>query len=144
VTVDALKDAVRKGRGWVAFEAFGSPVGMNFYADLGANRKVVGETGIFVDGASSLTVKLPTLHEKSPQKDKVPEVILRLYRVTSSGRELVSEARDKDLVYPVTQTGVYRAVVSIVPRHLHWFMDFKAKRALEEQVWVITNPIYIE
>ena len=145
IGLDSLRNAVRAGTGWVVFEAIGSPVGMDFFATAGTQTVGVGQTGTFVSGSTTLTVALPTLHSLSPSTGVTPKRIIRLYRINASGgRDEVATSTDQALVYTVPQTGIYRAEIAMVPRHLKGFLGFDRGKADLEAPWILTNPIYLE
>jgi hypothetical protein len=141
----SIKSALKAGRGWVVFEALGTPVGMNFSGNAGGTSLTVGETGAFVAGNTTLTITLPTLHAHSPRGWRAPRVRLRLVQVGPSGESLtVAEAIDASLVYGVQAAGAYRAEVMITPRHLSDFLDYDREKADQEMPWIVTNHIYLQ
>ena len=147
-TMDAegAKDALRKGRGWMVFEGFGTPVGMDFFAQLGTTTVGVGESAILPgSGTNALYVTIPHLHSASPHGDKAPIIRVRLRRVDANAVEtLVGESEGSDLYFPVTLTGAYRAEIFIVPQHLRPFLGDFDDQAEREFPWIITNHIQLK
>lgn len=145
LTIDENKAAIRQGRGWWVFEAAGSPVGMDFYADNGTTTIGVGETGTYAAGTTTLTVKVPHLHPDSPQNRTQPTVTVRVVRVTTGGEdEVIGQATNSDLSVAVTQVGQYRAQVGIDLRHLEGYFDSEVIDASVELPWIVSNHLYLE
>ncbi|MBY0472284.1 hypothetical protein K2X30_14045 [bacterium] len=141
-----IKSAVGAGRSWIVFEGFGTPVGMDFYADNGTTLYNPGETGTYAAGTTTLNLKLPSLHKNSPQGDRSPVIHAFLYKVNSDGtRTLVaSSTGGGDIRYTVPAVGIYRAVVTITPLHLADFMNYDRQKAFAEAPWILTNPVYLQ
>lgn len=139
-----VKTAIKEGRGWLVFEGLGTPVGMDFLATTGATTIGVGETGAIQNSSATLSVKLPSLHTRSPHGDDSPIIRIRLKRVTSSGQdETVATSENAELQFTTAKEGAYRAEIAIVPKHLKKFLgdfDYQANR---EFPWITTNHLFL-
>ncbi len=142
VTYDQIKAALLAGRGWIVFEAFGTPVGMDYYATANGTTVGVGASGTYVAGQTTITVPLPTLHASSPTDGNAPTIRILLKKVGTGGADTtVATATGAALSYTVTSTGIYRAEVYITPNQLGSFLGYKRATLLRELPWIITNPI---
>ncbi len=144
--VDSIKTAIKKGRGWLVFEGFGSPVGMDFFAVAGSTTVGVGETVQLTGQSATLTVRAPKLHGKSPKGggDK-PIIQITLKKVLPNGEDkIIATAEGSDLSYTTQEIGAYRAEVNITPRHLKSLLGPFSDKSEESFPWVITNHIYLE
>ena len=136
---------MKQGRGWVVFEGFGSPVGMDFYAKVGEGVYSVGESQALSGGKAIITVKFPEMHRKSPQGAKSPVIKLQLKKVLSDGLDqVVATSASGDLVYTTQEPGAYRAEVTIQPKHLEDWLGPFSDLADDTYPWIITNHIYLD
>ncbi len=157
---DLMKTALKQGRSWLVFEGFGSPVGMDFSAELsGGSVRGVGETGTLSGGSATLTVKMPTLHHLSPglrdpknvsglspvEPGRQPQMRIELKRVGVDGAdEVVASASGGNLTFQTTQAGAYRAEIYIRPLHLNELLRPFEDLSENEYHWIITNHIYLD
>lgn len=147
----ALREAIQKGRGYGAFEVFGTPVGLDYRADTAAG---VVEIGGAARGPATLRLVAP----RPPLPRGVPAgqgplVRLRILRVAPQATEAVEvaslqvgEAGDAaELRHVAAAPGAYRAEVRIVPRHLFPLLgeDVDRARFQREYPYVYTGPIYV-
>ena len=136
--VEAIEEAVRAGRFYVAFEAWGTPAGFDF--------RLEGPTGVAEMGASAalapgqrLVVELPRV--VAPAGGPAPRVRARLYRIAAGGRrEIVAESTGR-IEAEVRAPGAYRVEVGIVPRHLEPWLG--GTGYLREVPWIYSNPIRV-
>lgn len=145
--ISDIKAAIKRGRGWVVFEGLGSPVGMDFYAQLGTTTVGVGDTASLsaLGGSAQFTVPLPTLHSLTPQGSEKPHFILRLKKVTSGGKDVVvATAVDGSIQYTTTVSGAYRVEISVIPRHLKKYLGDFASLGENEFSWIISNHLYLD
>jgi hypothetical protein len=143
--VDEIKQAMKQGRGWVVFEGFGSPVGMDFYATQGDTTLSVGQTGSLAGASATLGVTLPSLHRGAPQRREKALIRIRLKQILSNGDEqIVASTEGQSLSYTTQSSGIYRAEISIIPRHLRELLGAFSAQADREFLWIMTNPIYLE
>jgi hypothetical protein len=149
VTRSAIKDAIRSGAGWLVFEALGSPVGMDYYAAQGSTQWSVGQTVSLggAGGAVVLQVKAPQVYGVSGaiSSRSRPLVQLRIRQVLTGGADqVVAESQGENLSWTVSGAGIYRAEVTLTPRHLREKLGVFESDAEREFPWVLTNPIYID
>lgn len=104
-----LQAALDAGRSFVAFEVLGTPTGFDVsYGDL----EMGGEAGV----GGTLVVSCPTLAPESPRDGAAPEIDVAVFKDGAVWQEGCGE-------FAVTEPGVYRVRVEIVPTHLSGFLD---------------------
>jgi hypothetical protein len=141
---DSIKTAIRRGRGWVVYEGFGTPTGMDFYAKTSTQVLGVGDSGR-MGGEVSLVVPPVSLHPLSPRGSLSPDIQIEIKKVNSDGgTTTVASSNGSGLTFNTSTPGAYRAEVSIVPKHLKEFLDVFSKRALQKYTWIVTNHIFLE
>lgn len=140
-----VKQAVKNGRLWGVFEGLGSPVGMDFYATAGATVAGSGETFSLGGGTALITVKLPALHPASPRDHLgIPQFRVVVKKAVADGSDkVVAQSINSDLSVTVSETGVYRAEIFMIPRHLKGLIGPFGRDADREFAWIITNPVYV-
>ncbi|RMG16926.1 MAG: hypothetical protein D6729_10035 [Deltaproteobacteria bacterium] len=137
----ALKEALRAGRLYGAFEYLGYPVGFDFHAEAGSTVTEMGGT-VSLSDAPRLVVAAPTVQNLDPAV-RPPEIEVRLLRATESGWEEVAREAGDLSVRPEVP-GAYRAEVRMRPYHLLDDLGAYDERALDERfVWIYANPIYV-
>ncbi len=142
-TPSEVKSAMRSGRTWIAFEAFGSPVGFDFYASDGEDSHELGSE-FAVSESTTLHITLPSLDENSPQGDISPQVRGVLFRADENGRETVTEWIEGTMEHSVTDPGVYRVEVWITPFHLLPYLTPETSHLTQNEVpWVTSGAIFI-
>lgn len=112
----ALKEALAAGRNWGAFEMLGFPVGYDaFIADGDAVVEMGGTASI----GSTLTVRRPAVRDLDPAREP-PVLTVRVLRAVDEpeGFVEVAASSDTDVKLALTEVGVYRAEVRMVPFHL--------------------------
>jgi len=147
MTLSEVKGSISSGKGWVVFEGFGTPVGIDFYAKNGDSTAEIGGSLSFQNGNSKIHAEIPTLHNESPQSGSKPLVIIHLKKVAldSSGNESeVANSVGTSLDYTVDGAGAYRIEIGIVPLHLINYIGFKKQLVTQEMPWLISNHIYIQ
>ena len=138
----ALKEALRAGRLYGAFEYLGYPEGFDFHATAGGETAEMGAS-VSLSQAPVLHVSRPKVKNLDPEV-RAPEVIVRLLRATEAGWEEVASVQD-DLDYRPAEPGAYRAEIDIRPYHLVPYLSSYDYLALDERfVWIYANPIYVE
>jgi hypothetical protein len=134
-----LKDALRAGRLYGAFENLGYPAGFDFYAEEGDRVEEIG--GEVATGAV-LVVKMPAVQSIDPKLEQ-PILRARILRAIEGGFEEVAASSEGELRYLVERSGAYRAEIRMEPRHLSgWLGDYRVL-ARREVPWVYANPIYV-
>jgi hypothetical protein len=133
-TPAAARDALADGRAYVAFEALGTPTGVDLHhrSDAGA----IVEMGGAVEAAGTLTVGCPALTVDSPQGSDAPEIVVKVLRDGEVWAEGCGE-------HPVSGPGVYRVEVWMTPRHLRPFLGDSPDVWMKPYPWVYTNPIRV-
>ena len=116
LTEAAVREALTRGRAYVAHDWLCDPTGFAFLAET-APKKRVGLMGDRVPLQPGLTLRL----------EAPVESIVRLYR----NGTLVVEEKARTATWPVTQPGVYRAELWLT-------LDG------EERPWIYANPIRVE
>ncbi|AKT43686.1 hypothetical protein [Chondromyces crocatus] len=134
----ALKEALREGRSYVAFDILGIPSGFDFHAKSGSETVEMG--GALPAGAS-IHVQAPTVLDPDPAV-KAPEITMRLLRVTPTGTEVVGEGATIDVAS--ASPGPHRVEVRIVPHHLAHYLGPAPANYVKTYLWLLSNPIYIE
>jgi hypothetical protein len=136
--VGAIEGAVRAGRFYVAFEAWGTPAGFDFRLEGPAGVTEMGASAALVPG-QRLVVELPRVAGRAGES--APRIRARLYRIAAGGRrEIVAESEGR-IEAAVTAPGAYRVEVGIVPRHLEPWLG--GTGYLREVPWIYSNPIRV-
>jgi len=137
-----LKEGLRAGRLYGAFEVYGYPVGFDYHATVGARVEEMGAQ-IALSDAPKLFVKRPTMEGLSSTGAQ-PEITLRVLRAIDAGWEEIGVATSGDLEVTPTKPGAYRAEVRIRPRHLLPYLGKAAAQLAEsDKVWIYANAIYL-
>lgn len=136
-----LKEALRRGRLYGAFEVFGYPVGFDYSVTVGRRRLPMGSEVRLAD-APRLEVRVPSVQNLPPDRQP-PALLARLLRAVEGGFEEIAAAPG-DLAVVAQQPGAYRAEVRILPLHLRGDMGADADDLLgHDYVWIYSNPIYV-
>jgi len=135
----SLKDALRAGRLYGAFELLGYPSGFEFTALEGGELREMGSQVSLARGAE-LHVRRPRLLGVDASAE--PPLKLRVLRAREAGWDVVAEG-DADLTVSVSEPGAYRAEVRMVPTHLEPYLSSYADLAQKEFVWIYSNAIYV-
>ncbi len=124
----ALDQALRDRQSYVVFDSLGTPTGFDFaygdqhFAGAGAPGGV-------------LSVACPTLADSTPFMGEMPEISATLYR---DGSPWSTGCGD----HAVTEAGVYRVRVDIVPHHLAGFLG-TATDLVHAYPWIYSQPVII-
>jgi len=125
------------GRMYVAFELLGTPDGLTFWYDDGAGSEL--EMGGDCSGCAGGTLhfECPVLSPSSPRDGEgTPEISAVVFRDGAAWQEGCGD-------FQVTEPGVYRARVDIVPHHLTGFLPEDPTPYLRQMPWVYTGAIRI-
>jgi hypothetical protein len=136
----SLKDALRAGRLYGAFEVLGYPLGFDYHATEGATVHEMGDEVSLAQGAA-LAVKMPKLAALDPTVT-APELRTRILRAKKGGFDVVAEG-DGDLSFTPKEEGAYRAEVRMKPHHLKGWLSTYAALADQDFPWVYSNAIYV-
>jgi hypothetical protein len=138
---EELKDALRAGRLYGAFEFLGYPRGFDFTAQ---GASAVGEMGDDVALGTGVTLKvaMPSVQDLDPSVD-TPLLTARVLRATSTGWVEVATG-NTSLEVPVSMAGAYRAEVRMKARHLRALLGYDRAALVEKDlVWIYSNAIHI-
>lgn len=137
-----IKDAVRAGQMFVAFELLGTPVGFDARA-VTADRVVELGGTVAVDAGATLEVAVPTVLELSPTLP-APSIRARVLRIDHDGVTEVAAGTGPTLSVALDRVGAYRVEVLMTPHHLGPYLGrLGPAHAEREQPWIYGNPIYV-
>ncbi len=125
----ALEAALRERKSFVVFDTLGTPEGFDVAygsAHLSADGVATGE---------SLDVACPTLAAASPTNTAAPEISVTVYKDGEPWAEGCGS-------HPVSEAGVYRVRVDIVPHHLADFLG-TAQDLVHAYPWVYSQAFRI-
>ncbi len=138
-------EALRRGRSYVVFEAFGTPTGFSFHAQTrDGTAHEMGATVRMADGPE-LVLRGPTLLlPREPLAQ--PRVELRVYRAEGD-RWVMAQRWDgaaaaAGVRWTPPSPGAYRAEVRIVPEHARPYLPGLEAR-VRDVPWIYANPILI-
>ena len=135
------KDAIAAGHIFNAFLFFGYPVGFDFYAKQGGTQFEMGAQLPSADGVT-LHVAVPRVYGKLPADADKPVITAKILKAVTDGwQEVASGAKDYD--FAVTEAGVYRVDVKIVPNHLKKWLGATPEKFLVEHSWVYSGTMYV-
>lgn len=109
----AVWDALKAGRAYVAFDWMGDPTGFAYVAQLGDQQFPMGSEPALAAGL--------TLHAEAP--------LPGLFKIVRNG-QVIKEERARRIELPVEEEGIYRVEV--------W-----QNLAGELRPWILTNPVYV-
>ena len=138
-----LKDALREGRLYGAFDYLGYPVGFDFHAREGAATREMGEEAALSKGVE-LVVRLPSVqHGDGVVEESAPEVTGRILRARDGGWDEIARGKT-DLGQAITEPGAYRAEIRVRPHHLAPHLGSYANLLRERDfAWIYSNAIYV-
>lgn len=136
-----LKDALRAGRLYGAFELVGYPVGFDFHAAVDRRNFPMGADVGLAD-QPLLEVHMPAV--QNLRTDREPPVLTaRILRAVENGFEEVASGPG-DVSFAPQIPGAYRAEIRILPLHLRQDMGTDDDVLLaHDYVWIYSNAIYI-
>ncbi|HYD48024.1 MAG TPA: hypothetical protein VEB21_06745 [Terriglobales bacterium] len=136
-----LKEALKQGRLYGAFEILGYPRGFDYHASAGEQ---IAEMGDEIALSSNPTLKVAAPEVRGLDRSApAPELEVRLLRAIEGGFEEVASG-PADIEFTPTVAGAYRAEVRMVPHHLRDFMSTDAASLLgHDYVWIYSNAIYV-
>ena len=136
-----VKEALRQGRLYGAFEVLGYPVGFDFHAKVARKMRAMGSEVALGDDPV-LEVSAPSVQNLAVDREP-PLVTVRLLRAIEGGFEEVASGPG-DLSFSPNLPGAYRAEVRILPLHLREEMGADGNDLLShDYVWIYSNPIYV-
>jgi hypothetical protein len=144
-----LKEALRRGRAWGAFEVMGYPVGFDAWAKSGDDVFELGDT---VPVGATIHVDVPRVRGLDPGVD-APRLTTRVLRAVDAPEGFVEVARTEGAAIDVvaTERGAWRVEVRMLPLHLRDHLGDDVVRILDEAElagvdypWIYANPFYVE
>ena len=141
VTFDAVKEAVKLGRGYMVFEVLGTPDGFDFHARAGAQTAEMGGTAALAS-KPLLRVTMPTVLDLAAGEQ--PKLEAQLIHVDAAGSSKVVAKGATGLVYNATAAGAYRVELRMLPTHLRRWLGPKPESYLKQRIWIYSNPIYVK
>lgn len=136
----SLKDALRSGRLYGAFEALGYPVGFDWHAAEAGAIHEMGEEVSLANGVE-LRAARPHVDGLDPAAE-APLLKVRILHAGPDGWSVAAEG-EGDMAFTPTQPGAYRAEVRITPRHLRGYLSSYSDLADKEFPWIYGNAIYV-
>ncbi|MBM4281912.1 MAG: hypothetical protein FJ137_14530 [Deltaproteobacteria bacterium] len=143
-----LKEALRRGRLWGAFEVMGYPQGF----DASATKDgATFELGDDVPVGAAIRVVAPRVRNLDP-KAEPPRLVTRVLRAVDDAAGFVEVAATEGATLEVVAdvAGAYRVEVRMMPWHLRDALVDEARRILDEAElagvdypWVYANPFYV-
>ena len=133
-TVESARTALASGRAYVAFEALGTPAGVDLHHR--AEDGEIVEMGGTATAGGHLEVGCVSLSADSPRGLEAPEVTIAVLRDGTPWAEGCG-------AHAVTTPGVYRVEISLTPHHLTPFLGDSPEVWMKTYPWVYTNPIRI-
>jgi hypothetical protein len=143
-----LKEALRRGRLWGAFEVMGYPEGFDARATLDG---VTYEIGDEIPPGATIHVDVPQVRDLDPSAE-APRLVTRVLRATDDSAGFVEvAATEGDSIDVATDVpGAWRVEVRMMPWHLRDALVDDARRVLDEAElagvdypWIYANPFYV-
>ena len=126
-------EALSAGRLYIAFEILGTPTGLDFHvAQANGNAIEMGGSG----QGHTLIARCPTLSAQSPYDGHPPDITATIFKDGTAWADGCGE-------HPITEPGVYRMRVDILPNHLQEFLGEASADWVQSYPWVYTNPIRV-
>jgi hypothetical protein len=130
---EAYDEALAAGRLYTAFEILGTPSGLDFH--LLSSDGTVTEMGGEGSG-ETLIARCPTISMQTPTNGEAPTIHPTIYK---DGQPWANECGE----HTISEPGVYRMRVDIVPNHLRDFLGDTPDDWVQSYPWVYTNPIHV-
>lgn len=128
-----LGEALAAGRLYVNFEVLGTAAGFDLHlVDEAGARWEMGSDA----PPGTLVVGCPSLSDASPRGAAPPEILVSVLKDGEVWQEDCGE-------FPVSEAGVYRVEVDIVPHHLRDFLGEEPDPWLHSYPWILSNPVRV-
>ncbi|MBS1149720.1 MAG: uncharacterized protein H6Q89_1418 [Myxococcaceae bacterium] len=137
----SLKDALRAGRSYGAFDYLGYPEGFDATALEGGVVREMGDT-VSLAKTVTLTVTMPKVQQLDPLAT-APLLKAQWLVARDGGWDVVAEGPGPTLEATPTRPGAYRAEIRITPRHLTAHIGKRRDFIKNERPWVYGNPVYV-
>lgn len=125
--------ALEAGRNYVVFEALGSPVGFDVWFEQGGARLPVGSD---VTGPGTLDVGCPALAAGAPRGTAEPDIQVAVLKDGAVWKSACGR-------HEVTEPGVYRVQVEVVPHHLEPFLGTDPSTWIRSYPWIYSNAFRV-
>lgn len=136
-----LKAAIGAGQHYGVFDYLGAAIGFDYHATVGGETYEMG-TQLDLDPEVTLHVAIPRVYGTLPNEVEAPVLSGRILR--ADDREWVEVATgSEDFSFTVTEPGVYRAEIRMVPRHLRPWMGNEGDQWMHDYIWIYANPIFV-
>jgi hypothetical protein len=135
-----LKQAIAAGRLYNSFSFLGIPIGFDFHAEVDGQVHEMGSQ-LPLEPTVRLVAETPHVYGRMP-KASAPEVVSLILRAIPDGWQEVARGSGQ-VTYDVSEPGVYRLDVHIVPNHLVPWLGKDPSKGLVEHTWVYSNSIYV-
>ncbi|MBI3179493.1 MAG: hypothetical protein HYZ27_07505, partial [Deltaproteobacteria bacterium] len=137
-----LKDALRRGQVYGAFEVFGYPEGFDSYAETSTGIVEMGGE-IALASEPTLVAVAPTLINLDPDAEP-PVITVRLLLARAGGTWEEVKRGKGEIRHLPSEAGAYRVEVRILPLHLREYLAIYTDAALaQDHVWIYANAIYV-
>lgn len=142
VTSATLKTAISAGNTFAAFDYLGYPTGFDFHAESGGQTYEMGSQIPPGSPATSLVVTAPTVYGLKPI-DQKPDITVQIMQAVGTGRKVIASGTGT-VTAPNVGTGVYRAQVMSVPKHLTPNLGNSPQQYLAQPLlWIYGNSIWV-
>jgi hypothetical protein len=140
-TLPSVKTALKKASSFLVVEGLGTPVGMDFSAQVSETTSSVGAL-VSLNGSSAiLQVALPGVFGNL---SGTPSIRIELKKVLGSGQDqVVASSSQASLTYTTSVEGAYRAHLYMIPTHLKDFVQPFSHFASNEYLWIVSNHIVL-
>lgn len=148
---DSVRQALRDGRVYGAFDTLGNPEGFDFVLWTGSDVVEMGGQVPFAEGMT-LYVNLPRVGpapwdlSRELEFDKA-HLTARLIKMTEEGSTEIASAaglaNGGTLSAPVDSAAAYRVEVWIKPKHLKPILGALANKADESYPYIYSSPIFV-
>lgn len=148
---DSVRQALRDGRAYGAFDTLGNPVGFDFVLWTGTEVVEIGGEVPFADGMT-LYVNLPKVGPAPWDLNRQLEfekayLTTKLVKMTPEGSSVVAEAaglaNGGTLSATVDGAAAYRVEIWIKPKHLKPILGALADKADESYPYIYSSPIFV-
>jgi hypothetical protein len=146
---DRIRQALRQGRMYSAFDGLGYPEGFDLFVARGAQVLELGDETTFEPGLT-LYVRAPVVREPPWGLPRIEDyaqaqVTTRVVRATPQGSSTLLELSGQGAVaaIPVPGPGVYRVECTIVPLHLKPGLPGVESLAEDAYPYLYSNAIFV-
>jgi hypothetical protein len=140
-TLGSITTSLQSSRSFLVVEGLGTPMGMDFNAEVSGTTVNVGDRVSLNGGQATFQVALPAIFGNLKG---APQIRIELKQVMKQGQDqVVASAANQSLTYSTVLPGAYRAHLYIVPTHLRDFVQPFSHFATNEYLWIVSNHILL-